>query len=288
MAKSESKIRDVVFRIQRFEPGDGEPAPQDYTVPVPPGMVVLEGLWLIKEHFEPALAWRASCRMGVCGSCGMLIGGRPMLACNTQVLEVERDGVLDLAPLPNFDVVRDLVPELDPMFEHHRHLMPWIERGNGAAEPDGQLRQTPDELLEFLQFSYCIKCGCCVAACPTVATDPVYSGPQALAQAYRYLTDSRDDGFGERRAKLSTEAGPWRCHYAGECSRACPKGVDPARALQLLKRELVLDGFGLGRLRRRKPAPVLPPGDRPRREGIPEPPAYTVVQREDGERKGDG
>ena len=285
----QTDTRDVVFRVRRFEPGDGGPASEDFTVPVPPGMVVLEGLWYIKEHLDPSLAWRASCRMGVCGSCGMLIGGRPMLACNTQVREVERGGVLDLAPLPNYDVVRDLVPDLDPMFEHHRHLMPWIDRGKAgtpdgespdseAASPAGQLRQTPEELLEFLQFSYCIKCGCCVAACPTVATDPVYSGPQALAQAYRYLTDSRDDGFAGRRAILSTELGPWRCHYAGECSRACPKGVDPARALQLLKRELVLDGIGLGRLRRRQPATVLPPGNRRRREAIPQPPAYTVDQ----------
>ncbi len=279
----QTETRDVVFRIQRFEPGDRAPALQDFTVPVPPGMVVLEGLWHIKEHLDPTLSWRASCRMGVCGSCGMLIGGRPMLACNTQVMEIERGGVLDVAPLPNYDIVRDLVPDLDPMFEHHLHLKPWISREDGDADsPTGQLEQAPEELLEFLQFSYCIKCGCCVAACPTVATDPVYSGPQALAQAYRYLTDSRDDGYAGRRAQLSTEAGPWRCHYAGECSRACPKGVDPARALQLLKRELVLDGIGFGRLRRRKPAPVLPPGSRPRREGIPEPPEYTVGERGDG------
>jgi succinate dehydrogenase / fumarate reductase iron-sulfur subunit len=271
--------RDVVFRVHRFDPESGrEPYVQDYRVPVPPGMVVLDGLWFIKEHLDPTLVWRASCRMGVCGSCGMMIDGRPTLACNTQVLEVARDGVLELAPLPNFEILRDLVPDLDPMFEHHRQLAPYLVRDDSEEmlEPTGQLRQSPAELVEFLQFSYCIKCGCCVSACPTVATDPAYSGPQALAQAYRYCADSRDGGFTGRLPVLAGEAGPWRCHYAGECSRVCPKGVDPARAIQLLKRELFLDPLRLGKLRRRRPAPVLEAEPRPRREGIPEPPARTV------------
>ena len=107
---SKPATRDVVFRIRRFDPAAaGGPQEQDYVVPVPAGMVVLEALWYVKEHLDPTLAWRASCRMGVCGSCGMLIDGRPTLACNTQVRDVTRDGVVRLAPLPNFEVVRDLV-----------------------------------------------------------------------------------------------------------------------------------------------------------------------------------
>jgi len=271
---------DVIFRVRRFDPDKDEaPYYEDFTVPVPPGMVVLEGLWYIKEHLDATLAWRVSCRMGVCGSCGMLINGRPTLACNTQVRDVVRNGVLMVAPLPNFDIVRDLVPDLGPLFDKHHHLLPFIKRDDHdeMQEPSDQYWQSADDLLEYLQFSYCIKCGCCMAACPTFATDPTYSGPQPLAQAYRYMIDSRDGAFAERRRILSGEAGPWRCHYAGECSAVCPKGVDPARAIQLMKRELVLDYLRLGKLRKRQPAPVLPPDKkRGRREGIPEHPPFTV------------
>ena len=126
----------------------------------------------------------------------------------------------------------------------------------------------------YLQFTYCIKCGCCMAACPTFATDALYSGPMPLAQAHRYNTDSRDGGFKDRKDVLSGEAGPWRCHYAGECSRVCPKGVDPAKAIQLMKRELVLDYLHLHKLH--CPAKVAGKPSGTRREGIPQAPAPTV------------
>jgi succinate dehydrogenase / fumarate reductase iron-sulfur subunit len=127
----------------------------------------------------------------------------------------------------------------------------------------------------YLQFSYCIKCGCCMSACPTYATDPAYSGPMPLSQAQRYNADSRDDGFAARAPILAGAAGPWRCHFAGECSRACPKGVDPARALQWLRRSLVLDAM---RPRRRRPPASLatPATDARRRPDIPEPPPPTA------------
>jgi len=280
MSDNGKTTRNVTFRIRRFDPEKDEaPYYQDFTVPVSPGMVVLEGLWYIKENLDPTLAWRSSCRMGVCGSCGMLVNGSPTLACNTQINDVA-DDVLVLGPLPNFEIVRDLVPDLAPLFENHSRLMPYVKRDDQEEqrEPTEQYWQSAEELEAYLQFSYCIKCGCCMAACPTVATDPEYSGPQPLAQAYRFMIDSRDGAFEERKAILSTGAGPWRCHYAGECSRVCPKGVDPARAIQLMKQQLVLDYLRLGKLRRRKPAPVLPKEKRPttRKEGVPDHPPFTV------------
>jgi len=279
MSDTTPDVRSVCFRVRRFDPArDEAPYYQDFDVPVPAGMVVLEGLWYIKEHLDGTLAWRSSCRMGVCGSCGMLVNGRPMLACNTQVRDVATDLLL-VAPLPNFGIVRDLVPDLVPMFETHRTLLPYIQRDDHGEtlEPTDQYWQSPDQLLEYLQFSFCIKCGCCMAACPTVATDPVYSGPQPLAQAYRYMIDSRDGGFAKRREALAGAAGPWRCHYAGECSNVCPKGVDPARAIQLMKRQLVLDYLRLGKLGGRTPAPILGPEKRKgRREGIPDAPPFTI------------
>ncbi len=266
----------VRFRIRRFDPASGrDPYWEDYRLVCAPGMTVLDALRQLKESAAPTLAWRSSCRMGVCGSCGMVINGRPRLACHTQVSELGAH--VQIAPLPNFDTIRDLVPDLGPMFRAHQAVMPYIIRDDAAemAEPTGEFRQTPAELERFLQFSYCIRCGCCMAACPTYATDPHYAGPMPLAQAYRYNADSRDDGFGVRRAVLAGEAGPWRCHFAGECSRVCPKGVDPARAIQQLKRELVLAGLHLRRPRR--PAPIAErPAAAVRREGIPSAPPPTV------------
>ncbi len=268
--------RQVTFHLRRFEPGkDKEPRWENHRIDVLPGMTVLDGLWKVKEVSAPSLAWRSSCRMGICGSCGMLINGRPRLACNTQIAELDSD-VVAVAPLPNFDIVKDLVPDLHSMFRTHRELLPYLIRDDTAEQddPTREYRQSPHELEEYLQFSYCIKCGCCMAACPTVATDPQYAGPMPLGQAHRYNSDTRDAGFDARREVLSGGSGPWRCHFAGECSQVCPKGVDPAKAIQLMKRELVRD---LLRLRRRTPcAAVADPPHGTHREGIAAPPERTA------------
>ena len=280
MSNETEQVQNFIFRVRRYDPArDDEPYFEDFTVPCGPGMVVLDGLWYIKEHLDPTLAWRSSCRMGVCGSCGMLLNGKPHLACHTQVRELTKD-ILMVAPLPNFDIVRDLVPDLAPMLEKHLKLDTRIIREDAGEvlEPTDQYWQDPDDLTRYLQFAYCIKCGCCMAACTSLATDEVYSGPMPLAQGYRYLIDTRDGAFQERKKILSSEIGPWRCHYAGECSAACPKGVDPARAIQLMKRELVLDYLRLGKRRHQKPVGLLPKENRAteRREEIPEAPAFTI------------
>jgi len=268
----------ITFRIRRFDPAvDAAPHWADFSLPYSVGMTVLDGLKLIKESHSASLAWRSSCRMGVCGSCGMFINGRPRLACNTQIAELGTP-LVAVAPLPNFHIVRDLVPDLSPMFDAHVALMPYIIRDDvdEAREPSGEFGQSIEELEQYLQFSYCIKCGCCMSACPTYATDPTYSGPMPLTQAHRYNTDSRDGGFQTRKKVLGTESGPWKCHYAGECSRACPKGVDPAKAIQLMKRELVLDYLRL--LKKRRPAPIAARPSAQRREGIPDAPARTITR----------
>jgi succinate dehydrogenase / fumarate reductase iron-sulfur subunit len=206
----------------------------------------------------------------------MFINGRPRLACNTQVTELNAP-LVTVAPLPNFNTIRDLVPDLQPMFDAHAAARPFIIREDEReqAQPTGEYWQSVHQLERYLQFSYCIKCGCCMAACPTYATDPVYSGPMPLAQAHRYNADSRDGGFGARKEVLSGERGPWKCHFAGECSQVCPKGVDPARAIQLMKRALVLDYLKIWK----QPCPAkiaaVPEGTK-RREGIPAAPPPTV------------
>ncbi len=268
---------EVVYRIRRFDfEADPKPRWETYRLPYTPGMTVLDGLWALKETQAPDLSWRSSCRMGICGSCGMMINRLPRLACNTQISELGSP-IVTIEPLPNFGVVRDLVPDLHPMFDSHGAMLPFIIREDKAEmeDPSREYGQTHGSMEEYLQFSYCIKCGCCIAACPTCATDPLYSGPMPLAQAHRYNADSRDGGFRERRVVLRGQAGPWRCHFAGECSRVCPKGVDPARAIQLLKRALVLDGLRLRRSRRPAGLVEKPEGIE-RRPDIPEAPPPTL------------
>jgi len=168
---------------------------------------------------------------------------------------------LTVAPLPNFEIIRDLAPDLFSMFEKHRSVEPYIVRADPAEieDPEGEFFQSPEQLEAYLQFTYCIKCGCCMAACPTLATDARYLGPMPLAAAQRYNADTRDDGRRGRNRLTGSSHGAFRCHYAGECSRVCPKGVDPAKAIQHLKRRLVLDYLHLAR--RKQPCKkMLGPG----------------------------
>ena len=277
MPESSHIVREIRFHITRYNPeSDPEPYLKTYTVPVREGMTVLDGLHYIKENLDATLAWRYSCRMGVCGSCGMLLDGRPTLACNTQILHIAATD-LTVGPLPNFDIVRDLVPDLMTMFDKHRALKPFVTRAeeDEINDPAGEFYQSPEELEAFLQFTYCIKCGCCMAACPTLATDARYLGPMPLAAAQRYSRDTRDDGHPKRNKLTGCASGAFRCHYAGECSRACPKGVDPAKAIQHLKRQLVLDYLHLAR--RKEPSQkVQGPGQGKPLPNIPAAPAKTV------------
>lgn len=277
MKASKDQARSIVFVVERYDPQRERPRwQQRYTLEVEPGMTVLDGLHALKETQDPTLCYRFSCRMAVCGSCGMLINGRPMLACNTQILEVANE-VLTVAPMPNYNVIRDLVPDLTGFFDKHRSVQPYLQRPDAEEQesPTGEYFQTPEQLVRYLQFSYCIRCGLCVSACPTVATSDLYLGPMALGQAQRYNSDSRDGGFDQRKMVVDSAGGAFSCHYAGECSNVCPKGVDPARAIQILKRELVVDYL---RLRReRAPAGLCGPPEKVERlPDIPEPPARTV------------
>lgn len=218
------------------------------------------------------MAFRASCRMGVYGSCGMFINGKPHLACHTQITELGPR--ITVAPLPNYDVIKDLVPDLRPLFAKHEAVKPHIIRKDGVIEDlSREFIQPAGEMDEYLQFAYCLKCGLCLSACPTVGTDREFNGPQALAQAYRYCADSRDDGFAERVKAISGAHGIWRCHLAGACSEACPKGVDPALAVQLLRKKVVLRAIGLARKKEAAPVAGPPAGELKERAS---PPPFTV------------
>jgi succinate dehydrogenase / fumarate reductase iron-sulfur subunit len=149
---------------------------------------------------------------------------------------------ITVEPLANFPHMRDLVTDFSQFFAHHREMQPYVHNEEADIKDKTKLSefmQSPEDLDKFLQFSYCIKCGLCYSACPTVATDTKFPGPQALSQAYRYFIDNRDAGGKERMNIVDDKHGIWRCHFAGSCSSVCPKGVDPALGIQLLRGHLL-------------------------------------------------
>jgi succinate dehydrogenase / fumarate reductase iron-sulfur subunit len=228
----------VVLKVYRGNRRAGESAHYDrIEVPVQRWTTVLDALLYAKAYKDQSIGIRYSCRMASCGSCGMKINGIPRLACYTKVSELE-GSTITVEPLANFPHIRDLVTDFSEFFAHHRDVRPYIQNDEADIKDKAKLSeyiQSPEDLDKFLQFSYCIKCGLCYSACPTVATDTKFPGPQALSQAYRYFIDNRDAAGKERKNIVDDRHGIWRCHFAGSCSSVCPKGVDPALGIQLLR-----------------------------------------------------
>lgn len=263
----------LFIKVQRYASDGLPPRFERYEAPIKEGMTILDALMFIKENLDGSLAFRASCRMGICGSCAMLVNDYPRLACHTQIQEIGKRELI-IKPIPNFPVIKDLIVDLSPLFERHRAILPFLVSSENIDE-ERPFLQSPEELESYLRFSYCIKCGICIAACPTCATDPVFLGPQAMAQAWRYVADSRDEGFAKRKERLDKPHGVWNCHLAGACSEACPKGVDPAFGIQRLKRAFIASYFGLFKKRK---APLGSPisFNAPSPQGAPKPPERSV------------
>ena len=226
----------IILRISRFNSKtDSAPTFAEFKVPVQKWTTVLEAILFVKQNLDHSVAVRYSCRQASCGSCGMQINGKPSLACYTKISELNSN-VITVEPMHNFPIIRDLAVDFKQMFATHKKMKPYIVREDSELTPGTkEFLQTPEDVEKYLQFSYCIKCGLCNSSCPTMATDTSFIGPQGLAQAYRYVADNRDDGKKERLKIIDQSHGIWRCHFAGSCSHVCPKGVDPAMAIQLLR-----------------------------------------------------
>ena len=251
--KAATKIppKTVRVAIKRYSPETGRAWWQVYTVETYRGMTVLDALIKIKEEQDPTLVMRYSCRMGVCGSCGMIIDGQPRLACQTQVSMVARDDKPEFTvePMKNYPVVRDLLVDMTGFFEKHRSVRPYLIRRDVEERERGDLeyKMTPEEHLEIYPYSLCISCGLCVASCPVAASDESFLGPQALTQLWRYVADVRDEGW-ELRLKLADDDNAVaKCHFAASCSAVCPKAVDPAGAIQKLRSALLKYKMGMWR-----------------------------------------
>lgn len=208
-----------------------------FKVPYRKWTTVLDALLYVKSYIDSSVAIRYSCRMASCGSCGMKINGIPKLACYTKISELETS-TIECEPLSNFPIIRDLVTDFSRFFTHHKDMQPYLQAKDNLETDTKKgtfsFYQSPEDVDKYLQFSYCIKCGLCNSACPTVGTDMKFPGPQALAQQYRYFADTRDES--KNRLDIADDRhGIWRCHFAGSCSKVCPKGVDPALGIQLLR-----------------------------------------------------
>ena len=236
-------LRDnIIINVFRANRTKGDSASYDsFEVPVQRWTTVLDALLYAKSYHDSSIGIRYSCRMASCGSCGMKINGIPRLACYTKISELE-GSTITCEPLANFPHIRDLVTDFSQFFDHHKKMQPYIHNENSdMTDKKGliEFKQSLEDVDKYLQFSYCIKCGLCYSACPTVATDTKFPGPQALSQAYRYYADTRDNDTKERLNIVDEKHGIWRCHFAGSCSAVCPKGVDPALGIQLLRGHLM-------------------------------------------------
>ena len=225
----------ITLEVTRYEPElDDEPRDETFDVPLREEWVVLDGLNYIKDKLDGTLSYRWSCRMGICGSCGMMVNGEPALTCASFLVDYA-PGPIRVEPLVNFPVVRDLIVDIGDFMAKLPRVSPWLVRDGDPSVDDGEYLQTPEELDEYKQYSMCINCMLCYSACPVYGLDPDFVGPAAIALAQRYNLDSRDAGAAQRLEALIHPDGLWACTFVGECTTACPKGVDPAGAIQRYK-----------------------------------------------------
>ena len=233
----------VIVEVMRYRPEEeAEPSWQSYEVPFHPEWMILDALNYIKDMLDGTLTYRWACRMGVCGSCGMTVNGQPVLTCATYV-EPLLPGPIRVEPLNGFPVIRDLVGDITDFLEKLSRVKPWIIREEEKPLEEGEYLQTPEQLEAYKQYSMCINCMLCYAACPIYELEPEFIGPAAIALAQRYNMDSRDEATQERMDVLSQHEGIWACTFVGACSEVCPENVDPAGAIQRYKVSATADWF---------------------------------------------
>ncbi len=240
-AAASRKVR--TFKVYRFDPSDTEnPRVDSFDVDVSNVSMVLDGLIKIKNEVDASLAFRRSCREGVCGSCSMNINGSNTLACTKAMGDLDGDVVV--YPLPHQPVIKDLVTDLTNFYRQHAAIQPFLQAKSDA--PKEEWRQSPQDRAKLDGLYECILCASCSTSCPSYwwngeKGDPSqeYLGPAALLQAYRWLVDTRDQHRDERLEALDDEFKLYRCHTIMNCAQVCPKGLNPAKAIVEIKKMIV-------------------------------------------------
>ena len=235
---AQSGKRAKSFKVYRYDPDSkANPRYDSYSIDLDKcGPMVLDALIKIKNEIDPTLTFRRSCREGICGSCAMNMDGRNGLACITAIDDIK--GEVKITPLPHMDVVKDLVPDLTHAFAQLASIEPWLK--TKTPGPSGTERlQSPDDRDKLNGLTECVLCFCCTTSCPSYWWNgDKFLGPAVLLQAYRWIADSRDEMTGERLDNLEDPFRLYRCHTIMNCAPACPKGLNPAKAIAEVKKML--------------------------------------------------
>lgn len=230
----------VEFSVFRFAPDSSlKPRMQSFTVNTRDcGPMILDALIKIKNEMDSTLTFRRSCREGICGSCAMNVNGENGLVCLMDIEKHARAGRIEVQPLPGMYVLKDLVPDLTNFYEQYRSVEPWLKRKT-PKEGDREYYQSREDRQKLDGLYECILCACCSTSCPSYWWNPEhYLGPAALMQAYRWVADSRDEFTAERLVGVNDTMKLYRCHGIMNCTKVCPKGLDPAGAIEKLKRKI--------------------------------------------------
>ena len=228
-----------LFKILRYDPRQDEyPYFQEYSYETAEAKSVLEALMEIRNVQDCSLSFRYSCREAICGSCAMVINGRFDLACRTELESLDSTQIV-IEPLPNLEIQKDLVVDLNPFWEALNKIEPFLH--SEGEIPEKGYRIEDEKIDKIFQYVNCILCGCCYSACPVVSQRENYLGPAALAKLYRFVKDPRDKRPYKNWARVNTEGGAWGCHTIFKCNEVCPKEVRPADGIGALRRTLIVE-----------------------------------------------
>ena len=227
--------RTVTVRVQRFNPDvDKKPYLVEFPVVMTPETTILDALHQIKAEQDGSLTFRRSCRHAICGSCAMNVNGHNILVCKTPLrTQVDRQDKVTVRPLPYLPIIKDLVVDRSSFWEQYQRIKPWLVPP--AHVPDKEFRVSPAEVAALNNAETCIMCGACYSACSVIGMTKRYIGPHALLKAFLRTLDPRDTIVGERLADLTGDDGVFRCHTVFNCIDACPKNLDPTKAIETLR-----------------------------------------------------
>ena len=231
---------DVALKIWRSDGETGERRLVGYEVDAPEWATLLDVLDIVKDRVDGTLAYRKSCRMMICGSCGMRMDGAAVLACKTRMAEIAEAGrVPVISPMGNLPVIKDLVVDMGPFWAKLRAMEPWLQSGYNEPDEGREFLVSQEEMNVIHKEALCINCGCCVSECNSMESDPEFLGPAALAKGMRFVGDARDSATVERLERYNAEHGIWDCTRCYFCQERCPKGVDPRDAIAKLGAESI-------------------------------------------------
>ena len=232
-------VDTVFFQVFRFDPDkDKEPYFQKFEVPsVRKDLTILEGLYHIQQQFDDSIAFRSSCREGVCGSCALHINGKYRLACKTLISKLNSD-IITIRPLSHMAILKDLFVDMRPFWEKYEYIKPYLIPGKPFPEKEEQI-QSPEERAKIDVLVDCILCACCHSSCPVTASHEKYLGPMSFLNLDRFVSDTRDNAREERLALVNNEHGVWRCHTVFNCQEVCPKDLNPSGSIAHLKRKII-------------------------------------------------